>query len=938
MAARIFRGSTTSYSNQFCVERGANYNIGWFASAVISRVVNDLDGAASTTRYCYAPYLRNGDTPPDVSTYVLDPHRLSKYSFFRERRWDFVNSVFNPDAWKEGVPTGDIVFNLVTASTSCATVLSETGLVKRSETKTTWGRGASSVVTSFPFYPEATVAPRRVTEQIVDLADTGKYTTQYSNFDTLLRPLRKLETLANSPNAKVTNTTYIAASQAAGRLDRIDTVSVDAIAGNLDNDYDNRGNLIKSTNYGVATIMGYFANGNLQSVEDARGNKTMFANYRFGAPQLVTHPDQTTSSQEIDVYGRTTSMTNERGVTTSFTYDLLDRLATVTPVIGPSTEITWSSNFQTKTVKQKSNKITLRTDTYQFDGLGRLISETQAGLLVTKRNYDDSGRLISLSDVGNGGAVGRTVSTYDALDRAVATARYDASNNLVWANSTAFQAPETRIVTDNNGNATTLKSRSYGGPSYSHLTSSDIVVTTYNNAGVASSKVVATDLTPDVLGFSPFVTQGERSSKGGLTGVTRRYELNSKRQLISEYAPEIAGSNFAGGYNVSLCRDEVGNLVGKSLNAVCTAAASANLLTNSYDPRNRLQSTIFAANGAPSKTIEYSNNSNIEKITRSNGVVLDPQYNELDQLSAQDYLLDTYKFRVRFEYDGLQNLKTLIYPTGKRISFDPDVLGRAKKVLPYVSNIDYFEVGPPKEITYANGQVTTVKLTTQNLVDTLKTQKNSVVPMNLDYGHDLNGNPTSVQDALNAADNLEAQYDQLNRLIKQNYVNLPNGSNMYRSYDALGNVLFDRSPEGDVSFTYDASFNRLVSATSTNSSGFGNRIYSYDRLGNVQSDGVRNLTFNAASELTVGSKAGQSKAVTYDGVERIVKEVANGQTHYLIHLGENLILDFNASTNSYTEYSYLGNQLIGSRVVANAATNDTDADGKTDLQEFANPD
>lgn len=453
----------------------------------------------------------------------------------------------------------------------------------------------------------------------------------------------------------------------------------------------------------------------------------------------------------------------------------------------------------------------------------------------------------------------------------------------------------------------------------------------------AETAVLGTQFNPDVLGFSAVVTQGKIGKSGNLEGQTRRYRLNSKRQLSAEFAPEIGGALFDGTHNVSYCRDELGQLTGKSLGAACATAASANLLTNSFDSRNRLSITTFAGNSAPSESYSYSNG-NVELIERGDGVILDPEYNEIDQLKSQDYVVDGYKFRVRFEYDTMQNIKALVYPSGKRIAITADTLSRIIKVLPYVTNVEYFEIGAPKAITYANGQRTDVTLSSQNLIDGMKTEFGSTVAVNLDYGHDLNGNPTSVQDFLNPNDNLEARYDQLNRLTKQNYVNLPNGQNMYRSYDSLGNILFDRSPDGDVNFNYDASTNRLLSASSSNSAFFPNRSFSYDRLGNMQSDGVRTLTFNSASELMNGTRAGQSKSIKYDGAERIIREASNGETHYFIHLGENLILDFNATTNKYTEYTYLGSQLIGSRVVSDAATNDSDADGKSDLLEFTNPD
>lgn len=58
----------------------------------------------------------------------------------------------------------------------------------------------------------------------------------------------------------------------------------------------------------------------------------------------------------------------------------------------------------------------------------------------------------------------------------------------------------------------------------------------------------------------------------------------------------------------------------------------------------------------------------------------------------------------------------------------------------------------------------------------------------------------------------------------------------------------------------------------------------------------------------------------------------------MLYSGDNLVMEFDPTEKSYTEHVYVGPIITASRKVANADKVNSDADGKSDLLEFTNPD
>jgi RHS repeat-associated protein len=120
-------------------------------------------------------------------------------------------------------------------------------------------------------------------------------------------------------------------------------------------------------------------------------------------------------------------------------------------------------------------------------------------------------------------------------------------------------------------------------------------------------------------------------------------------------------------------------------------------------------------------------------------------------------------------------------------------------------------------------------------------------------------------------------YDDLYRLTSAAY---SGGAEFVYTYDAVGNRQSMTSPEGTVSYTYDAA-NRLTSV--------GGVTYSWDDNGNLLSDGVRTYQYDHANRLKQVTQGSLTTQFAYngDGV-RVGKTIGAATTDYLVDLASTL--------------------------------------------------
>ncbi len=124
---------------------------------------------------------------------------------------------------------------------------------------------------------------------------------------------------------------------------------------------------------------------------------------------LITYPDSTTTSFGYDYRGRRTSVTDQNGKTTSYTYDDADRLLTVTDAASNVTTYGYDTEGNLTSITDANSH---ETD-FTYDAFGRVTQTNFPSSHVETYSYDAVGNLTSKTDRN-----GNTIQyVYDGLNR-----------------------------------------------------------------------------------------------------------------------------------------------------------------------------------------------------------------------------------------------------------------------------------------------------------------------------------------------------------------------------------------------------------------------------------------------------------------------------------------------------------------------------------------
>ncbi|MDP1533870.1 MAG: RHS repeat domain-containing protein, partial [Rubrivivax sp.] len=225
----------------------------------------------------------------------------------------------------------------------------------------------------------------------------------------------------------------------------------------------------------------WLANGMLASRTDGAGRTTGYSDYHRGLARLISHPDGRTESAAVNNLGLITSHTNEVQLTTSYGYDAMGRLASVTPPAGfhPTTLSfvpVQSAAFGMPAGhwRQTISTGNARTERY-FDGLWRErltrsfdASDAAATPRVVERRFDADSRLVyqsyPLANLGSvDGALQGTSTGYDALGRVVSQTQTSELGLLT--TQTDYLGNFERRITNPRGFASTQRFQAFDVPS-----------------------------------------------------------------------------------------------------------------------------------------------------------------------------------------------------------------------------------------------------------------------------------------------------------------------------------------------------------------------------------------------------------------------------------------------------------------------------------------
>lgn len=183
--------------------------------------------------------------------------------------------------------------------------------------------------------------------------------------------------------------------------------------------YDAAGNQTSNTDPGGATSsFTYDAMGNMLTQTDPQGKVTTFeydGRYRLAKS---TDPLGNVTSYTYDINGNKTSQTDANGNVTHYEYDDQGHLVKTIDALANATTYTYSTTGCSSCGGGTDKLMSLtdakgQTTSYQYDLLGRLTQETDPLGKVTTYAYDVVGSLITKTDANNAAIT----YTYDALKR-----------------------------------------------------------------------------------------------------------------------------------------------------------------------------------------------------------------------------------------------------------------------------------------------------------------------------------------------------------------------------------------------------------------------------------------------------------------------------------------------------------------------------------------
>lgn len=683
------------------------------------------------------------------------------------------------------------------------------------------------------------------------------------------------------------------------------------------------GKLRQTVGYDLTSSVASGQRGTIATSSDGNNNTTVISQWKRGIPQSIGFADGTSQSAVVDLRGWLTSVTDQNGFTTTYSYDAMGRIAAVTHPTGDS--VAW--NATTQVFEQVNNAeygipaghwrqtVTTgnRVKVVYFDAMWQPLvtrEHDNADFTSTVRYqrfaYDYEGRTTFASYPGTTSSLSTGQwNEYDALGRPVAKSQ-DSEQGLLTTTMAYLPGFQTEVTDPLLNKTTTTDYLSYDQP------------TTDWPLKISHPEGAFTHITRETLGKPTRLRRSNSASPaGGTLGVDRDYTYNTHEELCRVVEPETGATLM--GY------DAAGNLTwsaaGLPAGQACEAdGTTANVLarraTRQYDARNRLVTLSFPdSNG--NQTWTYTPDGLPATITTLNdgGAITIRNtyaYNKRRMMTAETSgQLGWYNWTIGYTYNANGDLASQSYPTGLVVNYAPNALGQATQAGSYANGVQYHPNGAIKQFTYGNGLVHTMS---QNARQLPARSTDTGGALDHEYGYDRNGNVLSTLDHNDSTRSRWMAYDGLDRLTDAGSV-VFGGDHWHRfTYDQLDNLrswkLAGVKDFGQ--YVYDAN-NRLSAIRTTAGSPL--HAMTYDAQGNRSSKDSTSYSFDYGNRLRSVSSLGSSESYNYDGLGRRVKATkADGSlTLWMYASNGQQLFSFKGMTNQTThENVYLSGSVVAS--------------------------
>lgn len=659
----------------------------------------------------------------------------------------------------------------------------------------------------------------------------------------------------------------------------------------------------------------YNSDGTLLTKADAASQTTTYSNYKAGIAQNIAYPNSTSESVAVNGLGQITSSTNGAGTTTTYGYDAMGRLSSVTPPGGDATawnayalpmvqvasdEYGLAAGHWRQTVSNGASGAGFGYSVTYYDALWRPVlnkvydgNDEENTRSVVLRRYDHNGNttfesypqrnISTIYDTLDGRS-----TSYDALGRVTQVVADSELNDLT--TTISYDSNFKKTVTNPRGGVVTTSYQTFDAPSEQAIT------------GIAESYNLATTIVRDVFGKPLSITRGN----GIGVDATRSYAYDGYGRLCktieSETGATVQSYDTAG----NVAWRAIGLNLPQANSCDQASVAAAKKISYGYDQRYQLKTTTYG-DGSPGISRTYHGDGQLATVS-SNGTVWTYSYNNRRLLTKERLAYASKTYDIVRDYAATGALSQLTYPgaLGTSVAYSPNLLGQPTQVGGYAVGIHHHPNGAVAWFNYGNGVPHTMTQNKRGLPDEVR----DVGVLWDAYTYDENGNVASITDKQESVSTRSMSYDMLDQLQT---VNAPAmWGNMLISTDVLGNVRDVTVPFGPSArhsiINYDPVTNLLSSITGSAPA----VTFGYDSQGNISTRGTAGFVFDQGNRLTTAT--GKASYV-YDGLGRRVKTTKTDgtvQIHVYSQAGELLYSTtaVGAATPVETLYVNLNRHLL----------------------------
>jgi RHS repeat-associated protein len=695
-----------------------------------------------------------------------------------------------------------------------------------------------------------------------------------------------------------------------------------------------------------------------------RGNPTSVTTYTDAA----TPGGAITKNFHYDIFGNLVQADLDCCQSKTWTYSATTQYAfpdSITRGSTPGTQLTTSTTYNAPngsvaTSTDENGKIT----SYAYDSMGRILSVTRPDTTQITYTYDDAHNAVSVSTPIQGTSARQTKSTYDGLGRTVKQTVLDASNTSYSIVETQFDSLGRTYKVSNPHNSTAqywTESRfdALGRPTLLILpdgtATSNRTAYSYSGTTVTVTDPIGKAIKRQVDGlgrlskvFEPDVTNGNSltqetdlsySTTDDLKTVTqgvqsRNYTYDDLGRVLTAKIPEtnqaaksyvynsfslVSQRTDARGIITAYSYDNLNRASQVSYNVGTTGVPATPTVTMTYDEGG-------SAANAMGRLTTLTDGTGTEKYT----------YNNLGLMTQLTKTVNGTQYPLIYAYNLSGELASLTYPSGRVVQENYDAIGRLCAVgtsgttcttgTNYISGFTYNTASQVTAFNYGNGVAATLTYSADRLqMQALSYAKGATTLASLNYWYKTdstncpnapagnNGQIQCISDNVDSGRNVAYSYDALYRLTNATTtgsVGYPKWGLSF-AYDRYGNRLNQSIASGCVapmtcptnSVTIDTTTNRISGSP-----------YAYDANGNMTNDGANTLVYDGENH----SVSAAGWAYVYDGnglrVRKCAPDCASPTSSTLyIFSGSKVVAEYDngaALASPSREYVYAGSSLV----------------------------